>query len=158
MSYLVTNPEDRFSRNEAHIFLHTRRSFRDFARADKFYLPYPYHFRGIDKKNTTTYCQYTGCVGGQVTLSLRRWELTSLRRHIRRQLSIWRTSTWLVNGASYLKIKCWRSKDMQENESVRIEKAVPRDHCLPNSDFRTDVSIRTSYSWKILTILYMYIL
>ena len=34
---------------------------------------------------------------------------------------------------------------MQEKESimVRIEKSVPRDHCLANSDPQTDFSVRT---------------
>ena len=32
------------------------------------------------------------------------WELTPLRRHKRRQLSIWLTLTWLLNGDSYVKI------------------------------------------------------
>ena len=42
------------------------------------------------KTNNNTGCQYIGCIGGHVTLSLRSWDLTSLRC----QLSIWRTSTY----------------------------------------------------------------
>ena len=44
---------------------------------------------------------------------------------------------WPINSDSYVKIKCWRSNDMQEKESIMgclclvwIEKSVPRDHCL----------------------------
>ena len=48
------------------------------------------------KSKINTCCQYIGCIGSLVTLSLSRWELTSLLRHIRRQLSIWRTSTYRV--------------------------------------------------------------
>ena len=36
------------------------------------------------KTNNNTCCQYIGCTGGRVTLSLRCWKLTSLRRHKRR--------------------------------------------------------------------------
>ena len=62
--------------------------------ADKSYLTYPYPTCGIDKKsNTTTCCQYIGCIEGHVTLSLRHWELTSLLCHIRRQLSTCRNVT-----------------------------------------------------------------
>ena len=76
--------------------------------------------------NNSTICQYIGCIGGQVTLSLRNWELTSSQCHIRHQLSIWQTSTWLVNGNSYIKIKCWRSNGFL----AWIEKSVPWDNCL----------------------------
>ena len=72
------------------------------------------------KTNNNTCCQYIGCIEGHVTLSLRRCELTSLRRHIRRHLSIWRTSTSLLNGDSFVKIKRWRPKGMQEKESVMV--------------------------------------
>ena len=48
-----------------------------------------------------------------------------------------RIGTWLNNGDSYVIIKCWKSKGMQEKGSimvvgclVRIEKSIPRDHCL----------------------------
>ena len=59
-----------------------------FTSADKPYLTYPYPIRGIDKKRITTPVVNNGCIGSHVTLSLRRWELTPLRRHIRRQLSV----------------------------------------------------------------------
>ena len=50
---------------------------------------------GKIKTNNNTWCQNSGCIGGHVTRSLRRWELTSLRRQIRCQLSIWRTSMYV---------------------------------------------------------------
>ena len=54
-------------------------------------------------------------------MSLRRWELTSLRRHIRHQHGgCQRIGTSLVNGDSCVKIKRWRSKGMQEKESVIV--------------------------------------
>ena len=58
-----------------------------------------------------------GCIGDDVTLSVRRLELTSLRRHIRRQIQNGgrqRIGPGLVNGVSFVKIKRWRSKGMQE--------------------------------------------
>ena len=49
---------------------------------------------GIVNTNKNMICQYIGCIGGHVTLSIRRYRLTSLRRHIWRQLLIWWTSTY----------------------------------------------------------------
>ena len=119
------------------------------------------------KTNNNTCCQYIGYIGGHVTLSLRRWEVTSVRRHIRHQLSILRTSR-LVNDASYVKIKRWRSKGMQEQESIMaVGKIRPsgslfgitcQSLVMRNNDPRTDFSIRISHPWKILLICYMYII
>ena len=56
-----------------------------FTSADKSYLTYPYPTHAIDKKQITTHAVDTliiGYIGGHVTLSLRHWELTSLRYHI----------------------------------------------------------------------------
>ena len=39
-----------------------------FTSADKSYLPYGYPTHGIDKKRITMCCQYTGCIGGHVTV------------------------------------------------------------------------------------------
>ena len=57
-----------------------------FTSSVKSYLTYPYLIVGKIKTNNNTCCQYIGCIEGHVTLSLRRWKLTSLRRHILRQL------------------------------------------------------------------------
>ena len=55
----------------AHNFLVYQVFFAIFTRADKSYDTYPYQ-----ERNYNTCCQYNGCIGGHVTLSLRRWELT----------------------------------------------------------------------------------
>ena len=72
----------------------------------------------------------------------------------------------LTNDDSYVKIKHWRSKRVQEKKSIvhgwlmQIEKSVPQDHCLatrhslvmPKSDSWMDFSIRTSNPWKVLIV------
>ena len=62
--------------------------------------------------NNNTYCQYNGCIGGHITVVKRRWELTSFLRHIRDIFNIADVSVLeqVVNGDSYVKIICWRSK------------------------------------------------
>ena len=63
---------------DSYILAYQTRFSAIFTSADKSYLTYPYPTRGIDKKQRTTRV----AIGGHVTLSLRRWELTSLWRHI----------------------------------------------------------------------------
>ena len=53
--------------------------------------------------------------------------------------------TW-VNGNSYITIKRWRSKGLQENDWIK-------SLVMPNSDPQTDFSICTSHSWKIIILL-----
>ena len=85
-----------------------------FTSADKSYITYPYPTCGIDKKtNNNMYCQYIGCIGGHITLSLRHWELTSLRRHIWCQLSMWRMSAYRNDATPTLKSNAG-SKGLQD--------------------------------------------
>ena len=73
-----------------------------FTSADKSYLTYSSDPVGQIKKKNNTCCQYIVCIRDYVILSLKdvlswrhwRFELTSLRRQIRRQLSIWRASKY----------------------------------------------------------------
>ena len=58
-------------------FLHTRRGFPRFSRADKSYLACSCLTGGMGGKQMATCCRCTGCVGGRVALSLKHWELTS---------------------------------------------------------------------------------
>ena len=103
------------------------------------------------KMNNNKCCQYIGCIGGTVTLSLRRWELMSLRHHIRRQLSIWQTSTY---SNVTLEIKRYARNRIYHDCLVQIEKSVPQDqrwhHSAQPHDAKTDFSIRTSHPCKIL--------
>ena len=107
----------------------------------------------------------------RVTLSLRRFELTSLRCHTRRQFQYGgcqRIGTWLVNGDSYVKIKRRGSKGMQEKKktimvvwcgcknpsSGSLFGITRQSLVMPNNDSRTDFSMRTSHPWKILMFLH----
>ena len=64
--------------------------------------------------------------------------LTSLRRHIRRQIPIWRASTFLdvtrwwrlLHENQTLQIKRYARKRLYHGFLVRIEISVHRDHCL----------------------------
>ena len=115
------------------------------------FLTYPYPTRGTDKKmNNETCCQYIGCIGGHVTLSLRRWELTSLRRHIRRQFSKWRTQrigTWLVHGDSYIKIRRWYSKGVQEKESIMVVQYGQKNPSLEITVWHHSAQPRDAKQW-----------
>ena len=105
------------------------------------YLTYPYPTRGTDKIRITTCVgiiydvtfQYSGCQC--------KW-------------------TWLDYGVSYIKIKRWRLKSMQEKESIMggYRKIRPSgslfgiSQTVTNSDPWADFSICTSHSRKILII------
>ena len=106
-----------------------------FAVSDTSNFTNPFPKRGIDKNEYNTCCKYVGCIEGNVTtcMSLRCWELTSLRRNIRLQFSILRTSTWPVNGDSYVNIKIRRyaRKRIYHSCLLRIkEKHVHQDNCV----------------------------
>ena len=70
-------------------------------------------------------CQYIGYIGGHITLSLRRWELTSLRRQLSTYGNV--THCWQLLCKN-LMLDSW--KRIHYGCLVRIEKSAPRDHCL----------------------------
>ena len=124
------------------------------------------------KTNNNTCCQYIGCIGGHVTLSLRRCKLTSLRCRIRLQLSIWRTSRYrnvtlmatpmLKSNAGDQKI-CKKKNiswlfgaDRKIRPSGSLFGITQQSLVTPNSDPQTDFSIRTSQQWKIFIILHVH--
>ena len=79
-----------------------------------FYIPISDPCDG-QKTNNNTCCQYIGCIGGHVTLSLRHcsWRYCDVTYDINFQYGgRQRKATWLVHGDSY--VKCWRSKRRQE--------------------------------------------
>ena len=138
--------------------------FRDFHQCWQI-LSYPSDPSDRYKMNNNTCCQCIGCIGGHVTLSLRRWELTSLRitydvsfQYGRRQ----HVGMRLVNGDSFVKFKRWRSKGMQEKELSWLfgadRKICPsgslcgitrQSLVMSNSDHWTDFSVRISHPGKI---------
>ena len=117
------------------------------------------------KTNNNTCCQYIGCIGGHVTLSLRPCELTTLRHHIRRQLSIGRTWTLLLtptlkSNAGNQRV-CKKKNlswlfgvDRKIRPSWSLFGITRRSLVMPNSNPRgTNFSIHTSHScWKILIV------
>ena len=92
---------------------------------------------------------YISCIGGQVALSLRRWELMSLRRHM--------TSTF---NTADIKVKECDSFIGTATLKPKIERYASRKNLswlfgklmMPNNDCQTDFSICTSHPWNILII------
>ena len=118
--------------------------------------------------NSSICCQYSGCIWGHDTLSLRRWDLTSS------QISIWRTSTYRYVTLWWRLLRLNQTLEVTRYARIRIchgcfwcgeknsslgiivwhHSAEPRDArqslVMPNSDPRTVFSIRTSNPWNIL--------
>ena len=114
---------------------------------------------GSLKKNQAFRLKHYGRPRGHVTLSLRRWLLSSLRRHVRCQFSVilWRTSTYwnvtrswrLLRKNQTLEIKSCARNIIYHGCLLQIEKSVTRDHYLASLG---KASIRTLQPWKILII------
>ena len=100
-----------------------------FTSADKSCLTYPYPTLGRKKKQkkkritNNTCCQYIGCIGTHVTLSLRRcsWHPCHVTCDVNFQYGgRQRKAKSLVSGDSCIKIKHWRSKGIQEKVSIMV--------------------------------------
>ena len=81
------------------------------------------HIRSVGRVENDTCCQYIGCIGGHVSPSLRRcsWRHCDVTYNVSFQYGgHQRKATWFVHGDSYVKIKCWRSKGVQEKESIMV--------------------------------------
>ena len=151
-----------------HPFLHTRQGFLLFSpSADKSYLTYPYPTRWVDKiRITTCVCQYIGCLGGHITLSLDfgSWRHCNVTYDINFQYSgCQRTGTWLIYGDS-LQLNAGDQKvckkknlswsfgaDRKFHPSGSLFGITRHSLVMPNSDPWTDFSV----CWKILIILLM---